>query len=120
MRVLSPRGGSDDDDDGDGEEEEAITTYSSSRRRRKGSGPAAALAWSPCGGAVAVGWARGGVCCWTRSGCRLFSSRAVSGAAVEEEEEEEAEEDKKEGEDSTPAAPSLPLSHSALPPSLLN
>ena len=69
MRVLSPRGDDDsDDDDEGGNSGGAIATTTATatirrRRRTRGSGPAAALAWSPCGGAVAVGWARGGLCC---------------------------------------------------------
>ena len=83
MRVLSARGGGNDDS----EDDEEATLTASSHRGRRGAGPAAALAWSPCGGAVAVGWARGGLCCWTRAGCRLFSSRAVLSAEEEEEDE---------------------------------
>jgi hypothetical protein len=43
---------------------------------RLGAGPAAALAWAPDGGALCVGWARGGLRAWTPAGCALFSSAA--------------------------------------------
>ena len=49
---------------------------------RRGAGPAGALAWSPDGTSLAVGWARGGVCGWTAgTGCRLFGSARAGGDA---------------------------------------
>lgn len=41
---------------------------------RRGAGPVAALAWSPCGGTLAVGWAGGGLCGWSVAGVRGFAS----------------------------------------------
>ena len=49
---------------------------------RRGAGPAAALAWSPDGTVITVGWARGGLCGWTGgTGCRLFASARAGGDA---------------------------------------
>lgn len=45
-------------------------------------GAASVLQWSPSGGALAVGHSVRGVCAWSRSGCRLWSTLPEAGSSV--------------------------------------